>query len=68
MYFRNFAGIMIIVYPIGVPAFFFVMLYRYRKRLDEIGIRAQLGFLYDAYTRDMWFFEMVCSPAPLRSH
>ena len=35
------------------------MLYRYRLRLDEPGIRAQLGFLYDGYFRDVWFFEML---------
>jgi len=34
------------------------MLYHYRKRLDETGVRAQLGFLYDAYTREFWFFEI----------
>jgi uncharacterized membrane protein len=54
-----YAGIMIAVYPVGIPAFFFFMLWRYRHRLEEIGTRAQLGFLYDAYTRDMWWFEML---------
>jgi hypothetical protein len=53
------AGIFTVLYPIGIPAFFFGMLYKYRYRLDETGIRAQLGFLYDAYTRDMWWFEML---------
>ena len=30
------------------------MLYRYRMRLDEPGVRAELGFLYDGYHRQMW--------------
>jgi len=50
---------MIALYPIGIPVFFFFMLYRYRKRLDEVGIRAQLGFLYDAFERQYWWYEMV---------
>jgi hypothetical protein len=50
---------MIVVYPIGIPAFFFIMLMRYRKRLDEIGVRAELGFIYDAYERNVWWFEMA---------
>jgi len=35
------------------------MLYRYRTRLNETGVRAQLGFLYDAYQRDLWYFELI---------
>jgi hypothetical protein len=31
---------------LGVPVFFFAMLYRYRKRLTQPGIQLQLGFLY----------------------
>jgi Sec-independent protein translocase protein TatA len=54
-----YAAFMIAVYPVGIPLFFFIMLWRYRHRLDEIGTRAQLGFLYDAYNRDMWWFEML---------
>jgi len=35
-----------VLYPIGVPAFFFWLMWRYRKRLAEPGVRLQLGFLY----------------------
>jgi len=48
----------ILVYPIGVPAFFFYILRRYRQRMDEPGVRMQLGFLYAAYNRDSWYFEL----------
>jgi hypothetical protein len=27
--------------------------------LDEPAVRGQLGFLYDAYERDFWYFEMI---------
>lgn len=53
--------VLILVYPIGIPLFFFVMLYRYARagRLDQSGIRAELGFLYDAYERNFYLFELV---------
>jgi hypothetical protein len=34
------AAIFIAVYPIGVPIFFFLSIWRYRKRLDEVSRRA----------------------------
>jgi hypothetical protein len=56
----------IAAYPIGIPAFFFYNLYSYRfgkidrkNRLQEKGVRAQLGFLYDCYETRMWWFELV---------
>jgi len=30
-----------------------------RNRLGEKGIRAQLGFLYDCYNGEVWYFELV---------
>jgi len=50
---------MIFVYPIGIPAFLFYMLYQYRKRLDEPGVRAQLGFLFDGFHHEYWWFEIA---------
>jgi len=50
---------LIILYPIGIPAFFFFWIYRYRNRLAQAGIRAELGFIYDGYERRMWYFEMI---------
>jgi len=52
-------AIAVAVYPIGVPLFIFGMLYRYRTRLDEVGVRAELGFLYDAYDRKFFYWELV---------
>jgi hypothetical protein len=53
-----FAYAMVIVYPIGIPLYFFRKMWQYRHRLDEKGVRAELGFLYDAYERKVWWFEM----------
>jgi len=50
---------LLFIYPIGIPLFFFFMLYRYRTRLHQAGIRAELGFLYDGYERTVWYFEMI---------
>ena len=31
----------------GIPAFFFYLLRRYRRRMKEPGVRVQLGFLFE---------------------
>lgn len=49
----------IALYPVGIPVFFFVMLYRYRHRLQEDGVKAELGFLYDGYDHTFWWFEVL---------
>jgi len=48
-----------VIYPVGVPLFIYMMLRRYRTRLDEIGVRAELGFLFDAYDRQYFYWELV---------
>ena len=35
------------------------MLHQYRYRLAEPGVRSELGFLFDGYTHDMWWFELA---------
>jgi len=59
--FADYAWVMVWIYPVGIPAFFFFMLYRYYRqdRLDEPGIRAELGFLYASFDRSLWFFELI---------
>jgi hypothetical protein len=56
----------VLLYPIGIPAFLLYWVYKYRypkgglpSRLNEPGVMAELGFLYDAYNRDLWYFELV---------
>lgn len=50
-----------IIISLGIPLFIFYMLRRYQKfnRLNELGVRAELGFLYDAYERQCWWWELV---------
>jgi len=51
--------IFIILYPFGVPAFFLALLVKYRARFESPSIRAQLGFLYDGYAKETWWFELA---------
>lgn len=49
----------IVVYPVGIPIFFAYIIWSHRNRLDEVAVRARLGFLYDAYERSTWWWEIV---------
>eukprot|EP00808_Paulinella_micropora_P002032 g81900.t1 len=49
----------VILYPLGIPAFFYYLLSRYKTRLDLPDIQAQLGFLYQGFTRRTWWFELM---------
>eukprot|EP00455_Lapot_gusevi_P034469 TRINITY_DN379_c0_g1_i2.p1 TRINITY_DN379_c0_g1~~TRINITY_DN379_c0_g1_i2.p1 ORF type:complete len:631 (+),score=258.67 TRINITY_DN379_c0_g1_i2:174-1895(+) len=54
-----FAGVFILVYPLGIPLFFFKKMWSHREELDRPAVRAELGFLYDGYHSNAWWFEMV---------
>lgn len=45
----------IILYPVGIPVFFFVLLRKNRMRLQVDYIKAQLGFLYAGYKENNWY-------------
>jgi len=49
----------IIAYPIGIPAVLAYLLWSRRYNLKDPGTRIWLGFMYEAYTTDMWWFELV---------
>jgi len=51
--------IMILLYPLGVPLAFFVLLWTNRNRLRSTGVTLALGFLYEAYRPGFWWFELV---------
>jgi hypothetical protein len=50
---------MLLVYPIGIPIGFFVLLYRKRHVLSDDEVLQTNGFLYQAYHIDMWWFELA---------
>ena len=51
------------IYPLGIPLLMLAMMYRYRRRLEEPGVRVQLGFLYAAFVPAMCYFDTVSLPA-----
>lgn len=52
--------VMTIVYPIGVPVVLFSLLFFQRKQLyKNEHVARSLGFLYQAYRADMWYFELL---------
>jgi len=52
---------LILLYPVGIPLFFFVLLRTNKEHLHDKRVQAQLGFLYSAYTAECWWFEMADS-------
>lgn len=57
--FMGFAIPMVLIYPIGVPLFFFGLLFTNRWKLNETDVMERLGFLYKAYDKTVWWFELV---------
>lgn len=50
---------LILLYPVGIPAFFYVLLRSNKTQLHDKRIQAQLGFLYAGYTAECWWFELA---------
>lgn len=49
----------VLLYPVGVPVFFFSILYRNRGRLNQDGILARYGDLYSCYKPEYFYYEIV---------
>jgi hypothetical protein len=43
-------SLIVIVFPIGVPLAFLILLFRYRRELHHENVRVALGFLYEGMT------------------
>jgi hypothetical protein len=50
--------VVVLFWPVGVPLGFLLVLVRNRARLKSPTFRLQMGFIYDAYTAESWWFEM----------
>lgn len=56
----SYGGIaLILMYPIGIPLFFFALLERNRRELHTATVKAKLGFLYAGYRPEAWWFELI---------
>ena len=65
-HYQRWAAFTIVLYPIGVPVFFFLVLWLCRSELYIEGTdtpnpekAAELGFLYAGYTKKYWWWEFV---------
>lgn len=47
-----------LVYVAGIPVLFAVLLYRYRNRLEEYVVEMTIGFLYEDYRPQLFWFEV----------
>jgi len=46
---------MVFVYPIGIPLLFYLLI-RFLRQGESM---SSIGFLYEAYEKDTWYFELV---------
>jgi len=59
---QAYAGICVIfvlMYPVGIPLVYYLILRRNYKNLREPAVILQFGFLYEAYTDQRWFWELI---------
>jgi hypothetical protein len=49
---------MTLIYPIGIPLIFLILLLR-NVRSPKLETEISLAFLYEAYQRESWFFELL---------
>ena len=55
-----YAGIMIAIYPIGIPLLLFLIMYRKRAVLyTSMYLKIALGFTFEAYRKGLWWVEIV---------
>eukprot|EP00003_Mantamonas_plastica_P021693 TRINITY_DN3548_c0_g2_i1.p1 TRINITY_DN3548_c0_g2~~TRINITY_DN3548_c0_g2_i1.p1 ORF type:complete len:1215 (-),score=279.89 TRINITY_DN3548_c0_g2_i1:292-3936(-) len=54
-----YAAVFTLIYPIGIPLAFFIILFRNRQNLTDPDFKARFGFLYDAYEPQAWYYELT---------
>ena len=61
-----FSKLMIVVFPVGVPSIYFLLLWRKKERIKVPAEERQadegllsLSFLFDAFKPEYWYFEVV---------
>ena len=64
-FFKFYAGVMVFIYPIGIPVTYAIALFKARKNIQNpVEIRdadeavASLAFLFDSYKPKFWWFEI----------
>eukprot|EP01132_Coremiostelium_polycephalum_P002618 gene2618-3243_t len=56
-----FGIVFVVLYPVGVPLLFFILLYLWRKKklIDENKCKERLSLLYVGYTDSCWYWECL---------
>jgi len=54
-----YTALFVLVYPIGIPAMFFILMFRRRTKLRRVNTIQTYSFLYQAYVEKVWFFEEI---------
>lgn len=52
-------AIFILLYPIGIPLVYFMILRSHRADFRDPGVILQFGFLFEPYTDNRWFWELL---------
>ncbi|GMI42890.1 hypothetical protein TeGR_g6250, partial [Tetraparma gracilis] len=63
IWYQTYAGVMMFVYPVGIPMMYGVLLWRAREQLREDGREEveklhKIAFLWQDYEQEMWWFEV----------
>ena len=61
--YQVYAGVMMVVYPVGIPTLYGVLLWRAREPLQEEGREGneklhKIAFLWQDYEPELWWFEV----------
>jgi hypothetical protein len=51
--------LMMLLYPIGIPVFLGCLLFKFRSHFHEPYVRYCLGFIYEGYLPEFWFWELI---------
>jgi hypothetical protein len=57
--FLAFAIVAVLIFPVGIPLFVLLLLLRYRHHMNDQSVKPWLGFISEAYTSKMAYFELV---------
>eukprot|EP00478_Filoreta_tenera_P000012 GABV01000012.1.p1 GENE.GABV01000012.1~~GABV01000012.1.p1 ORF type:complete len:952 (-),score=191.12 GABV01000012.1:28-2883(-) len=57
--YASWAWLMILVYPVGIPAFLLWRMYRSRSQFNLPGVKAEIGLFYTPYHTSFWWWELV---------
>lgn len=52
-------GFFVVLYPIGIPLAYFLIMRSVRHEMGDPGTIVMLGFLYEAYVNSAWYWELI---------